>query len=295
MKCMWVLHFSQKWDNLLQCQRHARQGMRHSVQMLYYQLDNISLRQQQLAVRDNGHGQIMSFGYTEINGEINFSCMLLSFQFQRRWSISWKSCFFWTSNIQKNRVNTCSSVSVSFLFVWFIQWLRKLKLETLFLHYSWTLCLSKLMIRDTQRKQIPGFRGFYVMFQRTNIPDFTRITAFLFWVKKHLGPPALDSLHLRGNSLRPASLSDSCENHTMQSECVCIQHWEVIQYHCSIILFTFSDRPSVALLVDIRPTAVHEKSLRQHETDLNCFRSSLCNSVDSLWLTFFLCDQHRFC
>ncbi len=79
------------------------------------------------------------------------------------------------------------------------------------------------------------------------------MTTFLFWVpglKKHLGPLSLDSLHLGGNSSRRASLSDSCENHTMQSECVCIQHWEVTQYYCYIILFTFRDRPSVAPLVD---------------------------------------------
>lgn len=56
--------------------------------------------------------------------------------------------------------------------------------------------------------------------------------------KKHLGPLGLDSLHLGGNSLRLTRLSGSCENHTMQSECVCNRHWEVIQYYCCIILFT---------------------------------------------------------
>lgn len=43
----------------------------------YYKL--VSVCKQQL-VRDKAHGQIISFGLTEINAEINFSCVLFSFQ-----------------------------------------------------------------------------------------------------------------------------------------------------------------------------------------------------------------------
>lgn len=58
-------------------------------------------------------------------------------------------------------------------------------------------------------------------------------------------------LHLGGNSSRPVSLSDSCENLTMQSKCVCIQHRRGIQYVFVFMCFRFMDRPSVALLVNI--------------------------------------------